>query len=184
MTHSRLTLPVSGRDHVLGPSDAPATLLEYGDYECPHCGAAYPIVEALRDRLGDLLQFAYRHFPLSQIHPHASLAAESAEAAGAQGKFWEMHEALFTHQDALDGVHLLRYAATIGLDVDEFGRDLETHAHAARVKEDFMSGVRSGVNGTPTFFINGLRYDGSRDFETMYAVLTEAAEAGRREAVR
>ncbi len=184
MTHSRLTLPVSGRDHALGPSDAPATLLEYGDYECPHCGAAYPIVEALRDRLGDLLQFAYRHFPLSQIHPHAALAAESAEAAGAQGKFWEMHEALFTHQDALDGVHLLRYAAAIGLDVDEFRRDLETHAHAARVKEDFMSGVRSGVNGTPTFFINGLRYDGSRDFETMYAVLTEVAEASRREAVR
>jgi protein-disulfide isomerase len=184
MTHGKLTLPVSGRDHTLGPANAPATLLEYGDYECPHCRAAYPVVEALRERLGDILQFAYRHFPLSQIHPHALLAAEAAEAAGAQGEFWEMHDALFTHQDALDGAHLMLYAAAIGLDTGAFQRDLETQAHAGRVQEDFMSGVRSGVNGTPTFFINGLRYDGSRDFVSMYAVITEVAEASRRAAVR
>jgi protein-disulfide isomerase len=194
MTQSMLTLPVSGRDHTLGPANAPATLLEYGDYECPHCGAAYPVVEALRERLGDLLRFAYRHFPLSQIHPHAELDAEAAEAAGAQGKFWDMHHALFTHQDALDGAHLMRYAAAIGLDMGAFQRDLETQAYAGRVREDFMSGVRSGVNGTPTFFINGARYEGSHDFATMLEVLNTVveaavveaavAEASRREAVR
>lgn len=183
-THSKFSLPVSGRDHMLGPANAPATLLEYGDYECPHCGAVYPVVEALREGLGDLLRFIYRHFPLSEVHPHAQLAAEAAEAAGAQGKFWDMHDALFKHQDALDSAHLIRYAETIGLDTDAFRRDLETHAHAGRVREDFMSGVRSGVNGTPTFFINGLRYDGSRDFERMFAAITEVAEANRRQPVR
>jgi protein-disulfide isomerase len=184
MTRTRLTLPVSERDHTRGPSDAPATLLEYGDYECPHCGAVYPVVEALREKLGDLMRFAYRHFPLSQMHPHAELAAEAAEAAGAQGKFWDMHDALFTHQDALDGAHLLLYAAAIGLDTGAFRRDLEMQTYAPRVREDFISGVRSGVNGTPTFFINGIRYDGSRDFVTMYAVLSEVAEEAQREAVR
>jgi protein-disulfide isomerase len=184
MTHSRLTLPASGRDHILAPANAPATLLEYGDYECPHCGVAYPVVEAVRKRLGDLLQFAYRHFPLSQIHPHAELAAEAAEAAGAQRKFWDMHAALFTHPDALDGAHLMLHGAAIGLDAGAFHRDLETRAHARRVQEDFMSGARSGVNGTPTFFINGLRYDGPRDLARMLAVITETAEASRHNAVR
>src|ERR1700687_4813602 len=181
MTHSGFVLPVSKRDHTLGPANAPANLLEYGDYECPHCGAAYPVVEALRERLGGLLQFAYRHFPLSQMHPHAQLAAEAAEAAGAQGKFWDMHDTFFTHQDALDGAHLMLYAAAIGPDTGAFRRDLETQAHARRARVDFMGGVRSSVNGTPTFFINGFRYDGSRDFATMFAVITEVAEAGRPE---
>jgi protein-disulfide isomerase len=179
MTGKALTLPVGERDHILGPVNATATLLEYGDYECPHCAAAYPIVEALREKLGDVLQFAYRHFPLSQIHPHAEYAAEAAEAAGFQGKFWDMHAALFAHQDALDDGQLVTYAGAIGLDTGTFHRDLASHAHAARVREDFMSGVRSGVNGTPTFFINGLRYEGARDFEAIYAALTEAVEASR-----
>src|SRR5258708_882101 len=109
MTHAspKLTIPISGRDHILGPANAPVTLLEYGDYECPYCGAAYPVVEELRRRLENILQFAYRHFPLSQIHPHAQIAAEAAEGAGTQGKFWAMHDALFTHQDALDVNHLI-----------------------------------------------------------------------------
>jgi protein-disulfide isomerase len=184
MTRSNLTLPVIGRDHTAGPRNAPAMLLEYGDYECPHCGAAYPVVEALRERLGDTLLFAHRHFPLTQVHPHAELAAESAEAAGAQGKFWDIHDALLKHQNALDTPHLILYAAAIGLDTGAFRRDLETHAYVERVREDFMNGVRAGVNGTPTFFINGLRYEGARNFETMYTVITEVAEASRREAVR
>jgi protein-disulfide isomerase len=184
MTHNKLTLPLGGRDHTLGSANAPVTLLEYGDYECPHCGAAYPIIEALRKELGDVLHFAYRHFPLAEMHRHAQVAAEAAEAAGAQGKFWDMHNALFTHQNALDNAHLVRNAGSIGLDTEVFRHQLETHAHAERVREDFMSGVRSGVNGTPTFFINGVRYDGSHDFETMFEVLTEAANAVLREAVR
>ena len=186
MTHPvpKLTIPVSGRDHIVGPANAPVILLEYGDYECPYCGAAYPVVEELRRTLEDILQFAYRHFPLSQIHPHAQIAAEAAEAAGAQRKFWAMHDALFTHQDALDVNHLILYARAIGLDTEAFSSELAAHVHAARVREDFMSGVRSGVNGTPTFFINGLRYDGPRDFETMFTVLTRVAEDARHGAVR
>jgi protein-disulfide isomerase len=186
MTHAspKLTLAVSERDHIKGPASAPVTLLEYGDYECPHCGAAYPVVEALNEELRDTLRFAYRHFPLSEVHPHAQLAAESAEAAGAQGKFWAMHDALFMHQDALDGQSLILYATAIGLDRQAFIRELTAHTHAARVREDFMSGVRSGVNGTPTFFINGLRYDGPRDFETMYTAINRVAENTRRAPVR
>jgi protein-disulfide isomerase len=186
MTHAspKLTIPISGRDHIRGPANAPVALLEYGDYECPYCGAAYPVVEELRHKLENILQFAYRHFPLSQIHPHAHIAAESAEAAGAQGKFWAMHDALFTHQDALDLNHLILYARAIGLDTETFRHELTTHVHAARVREDFMSGVRSGVNGTPTFFINGLRYDGPRDFETMFTVITRVAEDARHAAAR
>ena len=184
MTRTDLTLPISGRDHIRGAENAPATLLEYGDYECPHCGAAYPIVEALRKSLEDTLRFAYRHFPLTQVHPHAQLAAEAAEAAGAQGKFWDMHNMLYTHQEGLGPGDLMVYANAIGLDMQRFRRDLETHAHLDRVQEDFMSGVRSGVNGTPTFFINGLRYNGPRDFATMLAVINEVVEASRREAVR
>jgi protein-disulfide isomerase len=186
MTHTlpKLTLPVSGRDHILGPANAPVTLLEYGDYECPYCGAAYPVVAELRRRLENILQFAYRHFPLSQIHPHAQIAAEAAEAAGAQGKFWAMHDALFTHQDALDVNHLILYATAIGLDTEAFRVELAAHVHAGRVREDFMTGVRSGVNGTPTFFINGLRYDGPRDFETMFTVMTRVAEDARHGAAR
>ena len=156
-----LTLPVGARDHVQGPSSARLTLVEYGDYECPYCGMAYPIVKAIQRALGADLRFVFRNFPLKQAHPHAELAAESAEAAAQQGKFWEMHDALYEHQDNLEPEPILELAAALDLDVKRLVRELEAHTFAPRVKEDFMSGVRSGVNGTPTFFINGARYDGS-----------------------
>lgn len=172
---ARLTVPVGPRDHAQGPATAPITLLEYGDYECPYCGAAYRIVKMIQQQLGDQLRFVFRNFPLATIHPHAEQAAEAAEAAGAQGKFWEMHDTLYEHQQALDDAHLVQYARSLHLDQPRFERDLLTHAFAERVREDFLSGIRSGVNGTPTFFINGLRHDGSYDLETLLAAILRAA---------
>jgi protein-disulfide isomerase len=171
---SELKLPVSDRDHIQGPETARVTLVEYGDYECPYCGQAYPIVKAIQEELGNDLRFVFRNFPLSQMHPHAEHAAETAEAAAAQGKFWEMHDYLYEHQRALDDNHLADYAARIGLDTDRFIREMEAQAYTERVKEDFMSGVRSGVNGTPTFFINGARHDGSFDFRTLLHAIQNA----------
>jgi protein-disulfide isomerase len=169
-----LVLPVrEDRDHIRGPKKAPVTLVEYGDFECPYCGEAYPVVEAVRKRLGRQLRFVYRHFPLTSAHPRAEAAAEAAEAAGAQGRFWEMHDRLFEHQDALEDRDLLAYAQAIGLDVARFVAERGAGNYVARVREDFTSGVRSGVNGTPSFFINGLRYDGPRDVESMVAALEE-----------
>lgn len=157
----RLILPIGDRDHCAGRSDAPVTLVEYGDFECPFCGAAYPIVERIRRELGSDLRFVFRNFPLSEAHPHAEKAAEGAEAAAAQGKYWEMHHALFEHQQHLDDDALEGYATSIGLDVPRFSSELGAGAYEPRVHEDFMSGVRSGVNGTPTFFVNDERYDGA-----------------------
>ena len=174
---AELTLPVGKRDHIQGPVDAAVTLVEYGDYECPHCGRAYPIVKAIRQRMGPKLRFVYRNFPLRESHPHAQQAAEAAEAAGAQGKFWEMHARLFERQFALDGEYLIEYAGDLGLDVARFRKELSSGAYAARVREDFRSGVTSGVNGTPTFFINGVRHDGSWEFEALLAALEEATVA-------
>jgi protein-disulfide isomerase len=171
----RLTLPVGDRDHSSGPADAPVTLVAYGDYQCPYCGQAYPIVEEIRKRLGERLRFVFRNFPLSQVHEHAEHAAEAAEAAAAQGKFWAMHDYLFEHQQQLDDDHLARYAQAVGLDTARFETAMRDHSEQPRVREDFMSGVRSGVNGTPTFFVNGARYDGSWDLDTLLAALTEAA---------
>ena len=171
----RLTLPVGARDHAQGPSDAAVTLVEYGDYECPHCGRAYPIVKEVQRRLGSTLRFVFRNFPLSESHPHAQHAAEAAEGAAAQGRFWEMHDSLFEHQRALDDRHLVGYASALGLDAVAFEHDLRAHTHKTRVREDFVSGVRSGVNGTPTFFINGLRFDDSWDPDTLTDALTAAA---------
>jgi protein-disulfide isomerase len=157
---SRLTPPVSNADHRAGPDDAPVTLVEYGDYECPYCRAAEPIVEDLRRLLGDELRFVFRHFPLTRVHPRAQQAAEAAEAAGAQGRYFEMHALLYERQDALADADLARYADELGLDVERFRRDLAGHAYAARIRDDFLSGRRSGVNGTPTFFLDDERYDG------------------------
>ena len=157
---ARLTLPVSQRDHQQGPATAPVTLVEYGDYECPYCGEAYPIVKEIQRRLG--VRFVFRNFPLTQSHPHAEHAAEAAEAAAAQEKFWEMHDYLFEHQQALDVAHLVQYAVALNLDKETF------------VREDFLSGVRSGVNGTPTFFINGVRHDDSYELETLLAAIEAA----------
>jgi protein-disulfide isomerase len=168
----RLSPPVGARDHAQGPAGAPLTLVEYGDFECPHCGLAHPVVKAIQRDFGTRLRFVFRNFPVATIHPHAEHAAEAAEAAAAYGRFWEMHDTLFEHQRALDDEHLERYAKAIGLDAERFRRELKDGAHAARVREDFLSGVRSGVNGTPTFFINGRRHDASWDLAT----LTEALE--------
>jgi protein-disulfide isomerase len=170
----RLTMPVSERDHILGPVIAPVTLVEYGDYECPSCGQAHAAVKHLQRLLGRELCFVFRNFPLTTVHPHAQLAAEAAEAAGAQGKFWAMHDMLFTHQHALEDEDLVQYAAALGLDLYRFNSELAAHVHAARVREDFMSGVRSGVNGTPTFFINGLRHNGSYDLATLLEAIKYA----------
>jgi thioredoxin family protein len=136
---SRLVVPVGSRDHLRGPANARITLLEYGDFECPHCGAAHPIVEEVRRRAGDELRFAYRHFPLTNIHPHAQHAAEAAEAAGSQRRFWPMHDRLFEHQDTLDDASLLAHAEVLGLDVARVARDLAGGVHAPRVREEFMS---------------------------------------------
>jgi protein-disulfide isomerase len=171
-----LTVPVSeDRDHIQGPADAPATLLEYGDYECPYCGAAYPIVKEVQARMGQRLRFVFRNFPISTSHPHAEQAAEAAEAAATQGRFWEMHDLLYENQRRLGDQDLRGYAGTLGLDVETFDEALAEHVHAARVREDFMSGVRSGVNGTPAFYINGARHDDSYDIETLHAALERAA---------
>ena len=164
-------------DHVSGSPNAPVTLVEYGDYECPHCGAAFPIVENIRRRLGDRLQFVYRHFPLTQSHPHAEHAAEIAEAAGERGAFWAMHETLFANQSALDDVSLVAYAQSVGVDPQWAAEALAAGTFAPRVREQFMSGVRNGVNGTPTFFINGRCFDYSLNERVLLATLEDAALA-------
>jgi len=172
----RLTRPVSeDSDHIQGSVDARVTLVQYGDFECPYCGAAYPIVKQIQDRMGGGLRFVFRHFPITTSHPHAEQAAEAAEAAASQGKFWEMHDHLYENQRHLSEADLRTYAEALGLDIGLFDKELAEHAHAGRVHEDFMSGVRSGVNGTPTFFVNGLRHDDSYDFETLLAALDRAA---------
>jgi protein-disulfide isomerase len=156
---SELTPDVGAHDHVLGPAHAPLTLVEYGDFECPHCGAAYPIVHEMLERMGNDVRFVYRHFPLKERHPHAQHAAEAAEAVAVEGKFWEMHAQMFQHQDALRDSDLVRYADVIGADVRRVLRELKAGSYAPRVSEDFMSGIRSGVTGTPAFFVNGERLD-------------------------
>ncbi len=182
---AQLSLPVSAtRDHVRGAPDASITLLEYGDYECPFCGAAHLVVNALQARLRDQLRFAFRHFPLTTVHPHSATAAEAAEAAGAQSKFWPMHDLLYENQSRLDASHLLGYARILGLKLEQFASDLANHTHAGKVREDFMSGVRSGVNGTPTFYINGLRHEGAWDFPNLLAAVLAHAQSSPQTASR
>jgi protein-disulfide isomerase len=171
---SRLTLPVSDRDHRQGNPDARLTLVEYGDYECPHCGRAYPIIKRVQERLGDRLCFVFRNFPLNEIHPHAEHAAEAAESAGAHGgekAFWAMHDQIFEHQRTLEDAALARLAKEAGVDGKVVLDDLSSGRFRDPVREDFMSGVKSGVNGTPTFFINGVRYDGYWDEQNLVAEL-------------
>ncbi len=176
MTRPTLTPPVGPSDHARGPADAPVTLVEYGDYECPHCGAAHPVVQLAMRQLGRQLRFVYRHFPLAEIHPNAEPAAEAAEAAAAQGRFWEMHDALFEHQDALQAGEIVAVAMALDLDASRLAQELLTHTYLDAVREDFLGGVRSGVNGTPTFFINGERYDGDwRDPAVFIGTLLAAA---------
>jgi protein-disulfide isomerase len=172
---AKLKPPVGASDHIQGPKSTPVTLVEYGDYECPYCGQAYPIVKALQKRLGDQVRLVFRNFPLAQAHPHAEHAAEAAEAAAAQGKFWEMHDLLYENQGALEDEDLVEYAKALRLDVPRFVSEMESHQYAERVRADFSSGVRSGVNGTPSFFINGSRHDGPFDLDSLLAAIEEAA---------
>ena len=174
MENPTLSVPVNENDHIEGPENAEITLVEYGDYECPHCGRAYSIVKKIQEQMGDKLRFVFRNFPLAQSHPHAMHAAEAAEIAAQDGKFWEMHDILYENQNALDDQSLISYAEEIGLDSDKFAEDLENDTFEEKVREDFMSGVESGVNGTPSFFINGVRYNGSWDYENLLEALENA----------
>jgi protein-disulfide isomerase len=181
---SILKIPIGPQDHTLGPRNAKITLVEYGDFECPYCGAAYPIVKDIIRAFGNDLLFAFRHFPITEIHPHAEHAAEAAEAAGAEGKFWEMHDMLFENQDALDDLALLDYARTLDVDLENVVRALEEGTYRPRIEKDFMSGVRSGVNGTPTFFINGHRHDGSYELEALSQALRQVIKNSKGSSIR
>jgi protein-disulfide isomerase len=167
----KLTQPVSERDHAKGPANAPLTLVEYGDFQCPYCRAAYPVVKRLQKKLGKKLRFVFRNFPVTQAHPYALIAAETAEAAALQGKFWEMHDLLFEQQDSLTPDIIPLWAEKIGLDVNKFGNDIKQGVVEKQINEDRQSGIRSGVNGTPTFYINGIRYDGPSDYNSLLEAL-------------
>ncbi|MCU0625935.1 MAG: DsbA family protein [Gemmatimonadaceae bacterium] len=181
---AHLVLPVSARDHALGPADAPVTLVKYGDYECPHCARAHPVVRQLRAHLGDRLRFVFRNFPLTEIHRHAEHAAEAAEAVAAlagEDAFWAMHDRIYEHQGEGLGDHALAaHAAALGVDGDAVLREIRGETHLPRIREDFMSGVRSGVNGTPTFYVNGARFDDDWSDVHAFARALEAAAAPSR----
>lgn len=178
-TPPSLTVPVGPDDWTAGPEQAPVNFVEYGDFECPSCGQMEPVLRAIRDWGGDNLRFVFRHFPLTGSHPHAELAAEAAEAAGAQGAFWPMHDTLMANQQALASSDLTQYAAQLGLDVNAFNAALENHTYQPEVQADFMSGVRSGVGGTPTFYINGVRYDGDYDEDSLQKAIQKAIRLAR-----
>jgi protein-disulfide isomerase len=170
---SLLKVPVTPRDHILGPANAPVTMVEYGDYECPHCGAAHPIVKLVLQHFGKNIRFVFRHFPLSEMHPNAQAAAQSAEFAGAHGRFWQMHDGFYENQNQLGLPLLFGLAIALGLSEASLREALVNGTYAEKVRGDFLSGVRSGVNGTPSFFINGRRHDGTY----AYADLVAAVEA-------
>ncbi len=170
---SRLRPPPNAQDHIQGRPDAPIQLVEYGDYECPFCGRAHLVVKAIQRAMGDDLLFAFRNFPLTQVHPRALRAAQAAEAAGLQDRFWPMHDLIFENQQFLEDEHLFRYAALVGCDMEQFAQDIGSDAVAEKVRSDFLSGARSGVNGTPTFFVNGERYDGSWEPEVLLSFLQQ-----------
>ncbi len=174
---TQLAVVVHAGDHALGPANAPLTLVEYADYECPDSRRAYPVMKALLRRFGPRLRFVFRHFPLKQIHEQAEHAAEVAEAAGTQGQYWEMHDRLYERQFALDDVYLIEYAADLGLDAARVQRELEGHVHLSHVRDDFKGGVQSGVKGTPTFFVNGVRFRGPWDEELLARALEQAGGA-------
>jgi protein-disulfide isomerase len=172
---SKLSVPVGAKDHLQGSPDAACTLVEYGDYQCPSCGQAYPIVKRVQKHFGKRLAFVFRNFPLSQMHPYAESAAETAEFAGANGKFWEMHDLLYQNQDRLGEEGLLEeLAGELHLSAQPLREALDSKEFQPRVRADFSGGVRSGVNGTPTFFINGQRHDGSYDFASLVEAIDQA----------
>jgi protein-disulfide isomerase len=166
-----LKVPVTSNDHAQGGAHAPITLVEYGDYECPHCGHAYPIVKRVQKHFGKQLRFVFRNFPLKEMHPNAEPAAETAEFAATNGRFWEAHDGIYENQDSIGLSLFFELARTLALPVPDLRAALENRQFAPRVAEDFRGGVRSGVNGTPTFFINGLRHDGPFEFEDLVAAI-------------
>jgi protein-disulfide isomerase len=170
-----LKIAVSPQDHAQGAENAPVTLVEYGDYQCPHCGHAYPIVKRIQKHFGARLRFVFRNFPLGEMHPEAVAAAETAEFAGANGKFWEMHDLLFENQERLGGELYAELAGQLGLSVEALEKALEDGTYEERVRADFQGGVRSGVNGTPTFFINGHRHDAAFEYEDLAAAIDAAS---------
>jgi protein-disulfide isomerase len=172
---NKLTVPINERDHLRGSPDAPVVLVEYGDFECPHCSAAYGVVKKLEKDLPDTLAVVFRQFPLVNVHPHAELAAEAAEAAGAQGRFWRMHDVLFEHQDALAPADLMKYAAALNLDGNRFASDLSGHVFLSKIQDDMKGGLQSGVKGTPTFFINGVLHRGGHDEASLLASIMQVA---------
>ena len=167
----RLTPPVNKNDHILGPGDGSLELVEYGDYQCPHCGAAHPVVKQIQHAFGKELTFVFRHFPLSNVHEYALPAAITAEAAARQNKFWQMHDTIFENQALLNDHAFIEFAQAIGLNISKFKMDVLDETLAEKVESHFESGVRSGVNGTPSFFINGHKYNGSYDFASMVTAL-------------
>lgn len=174
---SRLAPPVGPDDHAHGPEDAPVTLVEYGDFECPYCGEAHLVLQEVQRAMGARLRFVFRHFPLTEMHPHAGHAAEFSEAAAAAGRFWEAHDMLYENQAALEDGDLAAYGAALGLAKAEVASAFDGRFDE-RIRRDFMGGVSSGVNGTPSLFINGRRYDGPHDAESLIAALSTAADRG------
>lgn len=168
---STLKIPVTKADHIQGSESAPITLVEYGDYECPFCGRAYHVIKQLQKHFGKQLRFVFRNFPLTQLHPQAEVAAEAAEFAATNDKFWEMHDLIYENQTSLSEPLLLELGMTLGLDTNELRMAIETKGFEEKIRADFLGGVRSGVNGTPTFFINGERYNGSYEYEDLEAAL-------------
>jgi protein-disulfide isomerase len=176
----KLKNSVTERDHISGAQDAAVTLLEYGNFECIHCGNAYPAIKEVKKVLGDNLRFVFRHFPIVQTHPHSLRAAEAAEAAGAQSKFWEMHDQLFTHQQALEDHDLSRYAKRIALDVERFARDLSENTFLKRIEADYNRSLfDEHVTGMPTFYLNEARYTGATDVKSLLVAIKEADTEGR-----
>jgi protein-disulfide isomerase len=170
---------VTPDDHIRGPVDAPVTILEYGDYECPYCRGAFRDVHRLIDQHPTLIRFVFRNFPISQLHPHAEQAAEAAEAAAAQGRFWEMYELLLQPYSHLDTDSLVTYAEVIGLDIARFRRDLTDRSYAGRIESDLQEGVKNGVNATPKFYVNGERVDGKVPLENLAEMVQRALSAGQ-----
>ena len=174
-----LKIPVTPEDHAQGSENAEVTLVEYGDYECPHCGRAYPIVKQVQKHFKKRLRFIFRNFPLSEMHANAEAAAETAEFAGAEGKFWEMHDLLFENQARLGDALFAELSERLKLSSSELDQALEQKTFEARVRADFSGGVRSGVNGTPTFFINGVRHDAPFDYDTLVSAIHEVLDAAK-----
>ena len=180
MDDSTLTPRVSARDHIEGNADALVTLVEYADFQCPYCGAAHPVIKHLQKSLGEKLCFVFRNFPLTHAHPYALLAAQAAEAAALQGKFWQMHDLILENQEELEPEVLPVWAHKIGLDVDQFAKAVREERVAKRIEEDYASGLDSGVDGTPSYFINGTRYEGEDDYDSLHSALLEAATSVER----